>query len=132
MSNSNDTKTEKKRMSGVMKAMMAVSICLALILGIVLGLFSQGLKTKFWILSGTTIEKADIPGSRFENCNMSRTTFDNIDLSKMVVPSLTTINQPKKQLGHQACEMLINLIENPSTPTQHILLDTELSVRSST
>ena len=58
--------------------------------------------------------------------------FDNIDLSKMVVPSLTTINQPKKQLGHQACEMLINLIENPSTPTQHILLDTELIVRSST
>ena len=58
--------------------------------------------------------------------------FDNNDLSKMVVPSLTTINQPKKQLGHQACEMLINLIENPSTPTQHILLDTELIVRSST
>ena len=58
--------------------------------------------------------------------------FDNISLSKMVVPALTTINQPKKQLGHQACEILINLIENPSTPPQHILLDTELIVRSST
>lgn len=58
--------------------------------------------------------------------------FDNIDLSKMVVPSLTTISQPRKQIGHQSCEMLLNLIENPSSPTQHILLDTELIVRSST
>lgn len=58
--------------------------------------------------------------------------FDNIDLAKMVVPSLTTISQPKMQMGHQSCELLLNLIENPSSPTQHILLNTELIVRDST
>lgn len=58
--------------------------------------------------------------------------FDNIDLSKMVVPSLTTISQPKRQIGHQSCELLLDLIENPSSPTQHILLNTELIVRDST
>lgn len=58
--------------------------------------------------------------------------FDNIDLAKMIVPSLTTISQPKRQMGHQSCELLLNLIENPSSPTQHILLNTELIVREST
>ena len=73
-----------------------------------------------------------------QNCNMQVPKdiavigFDNIDLSKMVVPSLTTISQPKRQIGHQSCELLLDLIENPSSPTQHILLNTELIVRDST
>lgn len=58
--------------------------------------------------------------------------FDNIDLAKMLVPALTTINQPKRQIGRQSCDLLIDLIENPSSPTQHILLNTELIVRDST
>lgn len=73
-----------------------------------------------------------------QNCNLQVPKdiavigFDNIDLSKMVVPSLTTISQPKRQMGHQSCELLLDLIENPSSPTQHILLNTELIVRDST
>ncbi len=73
-----------------------------------------------------------------QNCNLrvpkdiAVIGFDNIDLSKMVVPSLTTISQPKRQIGHQSCELLLDLIENPSSPTQHILLNTELIVRDST
>lgn len=73
-----------------------------------------------------------------QNCNLrvpediAVIGFDNIDLAKMVVPSLTTISQPKMQMGHQSCELLLNLIENPSSPTQHILLNTELIVRDST
>ena len=73
-----------------------------------------------------------------QNCNLQVPKdiavigFDNIDLSKMVVPSLTTISQPKRQIGHQSCELLLDLIENPSSPTQHILLNTELIVRDST
>ena len=72
-----------------------------------------------------------------QNCNLQVPKdiavigFDNIDLSKMVVPSLTTISQPKRQIGHQSCELLLDLIENPSSPTQHILLNTELIVRYS-
>ncbi|MBS6765832.1 MAG: LacI family DNA-binding transcriptional regulator [Clostridium sp.] len=73
-----------------------------------------------------------------QNCNLQVPKdiavigFDNIDLSKMVVPSLTTISQPKRQIGHQSCELLLDLIENPSSPTKHILLNTELIVRDST
>ena len=73
-----------------------------------------------------------------QNCNLQVPKdiavigFDNIDLSKLVVPSLTTISQPKRQIGHQSCELLLDLIENPSSPTQHILLNTELIVRDST
>lgn len=58
--------------------------------------------------------------------------FDNIDLSRMTVPSITTIRQPSFQMGLQACDLLINLVENPSASTKHVLLNTELIVRDST
>lgn len=58
--------------------------------------------------------------------------FDNRDISQMMIPSITTINQPKFQLGYYACEMLIEQIENPQSPARGMLLDTELIVREST
>ncbi len=58
--------------------------------------------------------------------------FDNIDLSTMTIPPLTTIKQPSFQIGQQACEMLLNQIENPSITPKHVILDTELIVRGST
>lgn len=58
--------------------------------------------------------------------------FDNIEFSMMTTPSLTTINQPKFQLGYSACELLLEKIENPSMPVKSLLLDTELIVREST
>lgn len=58
--------------------------------------------------------------------------FDNIDLSRMTVPAITTIKQPSYEIGQQACNILINLIETPSASTEHVLLNTELIVRDST
>lgn len=58
--------------------------------------------------------------------------FDNVSLSKMAVPAITTISQPRYQLGYQACEMLIDQIEVPSLKAQHVVLDTELIIREST
>ncbi len=58
--------------------------------------------------------------------------FDNIDLSIMCIPELTTIEQPCYQIGYQSCELLIDKIANPSTPSKQILLSTELIVRGST
>lgn len=58
--------------------------------------------------------------------------FDNIEFSTMVTPSITTVSQPCFQLGYQACELLIEKIDNPFTETKHIFLDTELIVRDST
>ncbi len=58
--------------------------------------------------------------------------FDNIEFSMMTTPSITTINQPKMQLGYSACEMLLEKIENSSIPVKSLLLDTELIIREST
>lgn len=58
--------------------------------------------------------------------------FDNIDISMMTTPSITTVSQPCFQIGYTACDMLIDLISNPSTVSKTILLNTELIVREST
>lgn len=58
--------------------------------------------------------------------------FDNISISQMVRPSITTVNQPKFQLGYTACEILVELINNPSTQPKSTLLATELIIREST
>jgi DNA-binding LacI/PurR family transcriptional regulator len=58
--------------------------------------------------------------------------FDNIELSSMVDPTITTIEQPGEQIGYQGCELLIEKINNPQTPVKKIFLDTELIVREST
>lgn len=58
--------------------------------------------------------------------------FDNIDISAMCDPAITTINQPKQQLGYMACELLVERISNSDVPLRQIFLDTELIVREST
>ncbi|QIK68991.1 LacI family transcriptional regulator [Erysipelothrix sp. HDW6C] len=58
--------------------------------------------------------------------------FDNIEISTMVDPPLTTIEQPNYQLGSQACELLIERIITPGIPAKQIYLETELIVREST
>lgn len=58
--------------------------------------------------------------------------FDNIDLSTMVSPTLTTIDQPMYMLGYQACELLIEKIYNPNLPNKQLKLETELIIREST
>lgn len=58
--------------------------------------------------------------------------FDNIDLSVMSDPQLTTISQPCYNIGFQACDLLIEKIQNTNLPDRQIVLDTELIVRGST
>lgn len=58
--------------------------------------------------------------------------FDNVEIAQMSNPPLTTIDQPKMQMGYQACEMLIEKIEAPATIDKQIILNTELIIRSST
>jgi DNA-binding LacI/PurR family transcriptional regulator len=58
--------------------------------------------------------------------------FDNIEISSMVDPSITTIEQPAEQIGFQACELLIERIQCPKTEKKRIILNTELIVREST
>jgi DNA-binding LacI/PurR family transcriptional regulator len=58
--------------------------------------------------------------------------FDNIPVSSMVDPPLTTIDQPVAQIGYQSCELLIEKINNSTMSPKKIFLDTELVVREST
>lgn len=58
--------------------------------------------------------------------------FDNIPISMMTSPSITTISQPTVSEGYTACELLIDMIENPEIVSQSLTLETELIVREST
>ncbi|AEV28758.1 transcriptional regulator [Sphaerochaeta pleomorpha str. Grapes] len=58
--------------------------------------------------------------------------FDNIELSSMCSPSITTVNQPKFQLGLLSCEMLIKRICKEQIPIRSMYMDTELIVRETT
>ncbi len=63
--------------------------------------------------------------------------FDNVELSSMVEPPLTTVSQPLYQLGCAAARSLINQInfkeKNGTLPTPvNTILDTNLIVRRST
>ena len=58
--------------------------------------------------------------------------FDDINMCAFVTPGITTIKQPKYQMGYQATRMLINFIENKSVKNKNVILETELIVRGST
>lgn len=83
------------------------------------------------VLAGAAIKVAKKYGLRVPQ-DLMVIGFDNIDISSMCDPTITTINQPKSQMGYMACELLIEKISNPDVPVKQILLDTELIVREST
>lgn len=58
--------------------------------------------------------------------------FDNIDIATSTYPSITTINQPRFQLGYTAFEVLLNELENSHAKKQRLFLPTELIIREST
>lgn len=58
--------------------------------------------------------------------------FDNINLSTMMSPALSTVSQPMFQLGYQSCNLLIDLIEGVPVLNSKIVLGTEIIVRGST
>ena len=60
--------------------------------------------------------------------------FDDISISQNYQPSLTTMRQPREQIGRIAAETLINILENPAASVEpaHVVLSSELIVRDST
>jgi DNA-binding LacI/PurR family transcriptional regulator len=57
--------------------------------------------------------------------------FDDLPIASQVIPPLTSIRQPTDRLGSLAVETLIEIIRHPEMQTHHLLLGTELIVRSS-
>jgi LacI family transcriptional regulator len=58
--------------------------------------------------------------------------FDGIQLTQMVEPEISTIQQPIYEIGVKATTNLIDLIENKSTELMKMVLDVQLVKRGST
>lgn len=58
--------------------------------------------------------------------------FDNIPLSALTTPPLTTVEQPAYELGLRAAELVLRRCERPDASPRHILLKSTLVVRGTT
>ena len=58
--------------------------------------------------------------------------YDDLELSQFTNPPLTTIAQPKKEIGTQAVQLLVDRISQKSRPPSRLVLPPELIVRRST
>jgi len=56
--------------------------------------------------------------------------FDGLDVSKYVIPSITTIIQPRYEMGFKAMELLLDLMDGKSAPS--VEFKAELSIGGST
>ena len=57
--------------------------------------------------------------------------FDNIPIAEYIEPPLTTVGQPSKQKGSEACRMLIEFLES-GEPVLRSILPVQLKVRKTT
>jgi LacI family transcriptional regulator len=83
------------------------------------------------------LEAARSAGRRVPT-DLSIVGFDNIPFAALANPPLTTVGQPIRQLGEQAADLLLRVIEDgappamDTTPQPNVLLPNELVIRQST
>jgi LacI family transcriptional regulator len=58
--------------------------------------------------------------------------YDDLEIARFTNPPLTTIAQPKKEIGAQAIRLLVDRIARKSHPPRRVVLAPELVVRRST
>ncbi len=58
--------------------------------------------------------------------------FDNIEIASIIKPALTTINQPRFEIGYQSFELLNEKIQKENRIEKQIFLETNLIIRDST
>ena len=83
------------------------------------------------VYAAATINAAQELGIRVPQ-ELSVIGVDNVEASRMTLPTITTISQPGFQLGQQACSILVEKISYPEMSHRQILLNTELIIRGST
>ncbi|WP_126653968.1 LacI family DNA-binding transcriptional regulator [Chryseobacterium aureum] len=59
-------------------------------------------------------------------------SFSGTELSTMVYPQLTSVQQPLEKMGEAAARLALEKIKNSITPSQAVLMDAELVYRAST
>ncbi|HYT35392.1 MAG TPA: substrate-binding domain-containing protein, partial [Ktedonobacteraceae bacterium] len=62
--------------------------------------------------------------------NLSIIGFDDIDMAIYTIPPLTTIRQPRFELGQRAMQMMLNLLDGQASENQ--IVPGELVVRQTT
>ena len=63
--------------------------------------------------------------------DLSVVGFDDVDLAAIVNPPLTTVRQPRYEVGQAAVEMLIKRARHPEEAAEHRLFDVKLVERQS-
>lgn len=63
--------------------------------------------------------------------NLAIVSHDNIALSSLLIPSLTTVDIPKYQLGHRAITMMMAMLEDKNLQPDTINLSPNLIIRES-
>lgn len=64
--------------------------------------------------------------------DLSLVGFDDVPLSSVLVPKLTTVRQPLADMGQRATQMLLDLIQKPEEKQASLVLPTSLVIREST
>jgi LacI family transcriptional regulator len=57
--------------------------------------------------------------------------FDDIELASYTIPPLTTVCQPKQQIGQTAIQLILERMSAPSLPPRHKILHPQLIIRES-
>ena len=63
--------------------------------------------------------------------DISIVSFDDIELFKFSYPTITSVSQPKEEIGKLAFETLLNEINNNNVEKQQITLPVKLNIRES-
>lgn len=63
--------------------------------------------------------------------DMALVGFDDLDITRMLRPSLTTCHVEREMLGKLGIERLLERINNPTAPTISLMLDTTFIIRQS-
>lgn len=58
--------------------------------------------------------------------------YDDIYMSRMIDPELSTVNQPTYDMGYRAAELLIKMLSDEDIENNEVILDTKLIVRGTT
>lgn len=64
--------------------------------------------------------------------DLSVVGFDDVAEATWVIPGLTTVRQPLRQMGIAAVQLLMSRLANPARPAARVVLETELIIREST
>ena len=64
--------------------------------------------------------------------DVSLVGFDDIRFAQYLHPQLTTVSQPKEQIGHEVVRLLLDILGDRASTLQNVTLPHQLIVRAST